>query len=160
MSEQISGDYGYAGFWWRFLAFIIDELLLSAVGWAMGMMVGVAVYGAHGDPGSAQGLAYLIGLLLNWLYYTMLESSSRRATFGKRACGLIVTDLNGAQISFGRANGRYFGKIISTLIFLIGFFMIGWTERKQGLHDKMAGTLVLRRRVKSVPVTIVPSAAG
>jgi uncharacterized RDD family membrane protein YckC len=56
-----------------------------------------------------------------------------------------VTDLNGDRISFGKASGRFFGKIISRLILGIGFFMIGFTEKKQGLHDMIAGCLVVKK---------------
>ncbi|QIG54977.1 RDD family protein [Altererythrobacter sp. BO-6] len=65
-----------------------------------------------------------------------------QGTPGKRALGLIVTDLDGGRISPMRAVGRYFAKILSTIILFIGFIMIGFTERKQGLHDMIAGTLV------------------
>ena len=66
------------------------------------------------------------------------------ATPGKMACGIKVTDLDGRRISFGRATGRFFGKILSTLILLIGFLMQPFTARKQALHDILAGTLVVK----------------
>ncbi|MBU6289830.1 MAG: RDD family protein [Chloroflexi bacterium] len=56
-----------------------------------------------------------------------------------------VVDDRGNPISFGRATGRYFGKIVSALILLIGLFMAAFTARKQALHDMMAGTLVVKR---------------
>ena len=59
--------------------------------------------------------------------------------------GLIVTDMNGQRITFGKASGRFFGKIVSGLICYVGFIMAGFTEKKQALHDMMAGTLVVRR---------------
>ena len=83
--------------------------------------------------------------LLWWAYFAGMESSPLRATLGKAAVGLYVSRENGDRISFGQANGRFFGKIISSLILYIGFMMAGWTSRKQALHDKMAGTLVLRK---------------
>ena len=79
-----------------------------------------------------------------WLYFSLLESSANQATVGKIVCGLKVTDLDGRRISFGRATARYFAKILSGLILLIGFAMVGWTTQKRGLHDFIAGTLVLR----------------
>ena len=87
----------------------------------------------------------LISAVLKWLYYALLESSSWQATLGKKALGLEVTDLEGRRISFGRASGRFFGKIISAIILYIGFLMAGFTEKKQALHDMMAGTLVIRK---------------
>jgi uncharacterized RDD family membrane protein YckC len=85
----------------------------------------------------------IISLIVPWFYYSGLESSKWQATVGKRVLNMKVTDLEGHRISFARATGRYFAKIISSLIFLIGYFMIGWTRRKQGLHDKLADTLVV-----------------
>ena len=78
-----------------------------------------------------------------------MEASSKKATLGKMALGLIVTDVNGVRLSFGRASGRYFGKILSGLILNIGFIMAAFTEKKQALHDILAGTLVLEVKSKS-----------
>jgi uncharacterized RDD family membrane protein YckC len=63
---------------------------------------------------------------------------------GKKAMGLKVIGLSGERISFGRATGRHFAKMISQLILMIGFLMQPFTEQKQALHDMMAGTLVIR----------------
>lgn len=93
----------------------------------------------------ALGFAYILVIVLDWLYFTAFEASSKQATPGKMALGIIVTDLKGNRISFGRANGRYWSKILSTAILLLGFIMIGFTEKKQGLHDIIADTLVLKK---------------
>ncbi|NOX17851.1 MAG: RDD family protein [Chlorobi bacterium] len=91
------------------------------------------------------GIAFLVvvTIVLQWLYFALMESSSKQATLGKMALGIKVTDLDGNRISFGRATGRYFGKIISGMIFYIGFMMAGWTQKKQALHDMLAGCLVV-----------------
>jgi uncharacterized RDD family membrane protein YckC len=81
----------------------------------------------------------------NWVYFASLESSPWRATLGKKALGLMVVDLAGNRISFPRASGRFFAKIISSMTFLIGFLMAGFTAKKQALHDMLAGCLVTRR---------------
>ena len=81
-----------------------------------------------------------------WLYFALTESSEMQATPGKRCCKIIVTDLHGNRVSFGRASGRYFAKIVSVLTLGIGFLMAGLTQRKQALHDLIADCLVLRRR--------------
>jgi hypothetical protein len=73
-----------------------------------------------------------------------MESSKRQATFGKIVFGLRVVDLDGDRISFGKASGRHFGKILSLITFFIGHFMAGWTRKKQALHDKMSGCLVVK----------------
>jgi uncharacterized RDD family membrane protein YckC len=143
----------YAGFWKRFAAYFIDEIILSFVG----IMIMLVVAGIVGVPVGLSGLdedfivplviIYLgiIDLLLNWLYHTVLESSGRQATLGKRAMGIVVTDMDGKRISFGRANARFWSKIISGLFFSIGYIIAGFTERKQALHDLIAATLVSNR---------------
>jgi uncharacterized RDD family membrane protein YckC len=87
----------------------------------------------------------LLRIVLHWLYYSLLESSAWQATLGKKALGLEVTDLDGNRIGFGRATGRFFAKFISWIILLIGYIMAGFTEKKQALHDILAGTLVIRK---------------
>jgi uncharacterized RDD family membrane protein YckC len=87
----------------------------------------------------------LLRVVLHWLYYSLLESSAWQATLGKKALGLEVTDLDGNRISFGRATGRFFAKFISWMILFIGYIMAGFTEKKQALHDILAGTLVIRK---------------
>ena len=82
--------------------------------------------------------------LVSWIYEAALESSPYQATLGKMALGMKVTDLAGNRISFARATGRHFAKYVSGMIFFIGYIMAGFTERKQALHDMIAGTLVRR----------------
>jgi uncharacterized RDD family membrane protein YckC len=89
-------------------------------------------------------ILWLVSFVLNWLYEAILTSSAMQATPGKMAFGLRVTTVDGEQIGFGRATGRFFGKIVSSLILCIGFIMIAFSARKQGLHDMMAGTVVVR----------------
>jgi uncharacterized RDD family membrane protein YckC len=73
-----------------------------------------------------------------------LESSPMQATLGKKICGLRVTDLNGERLSFGRATGRFFARIVSSIPCMIGYLFPFFTEKKQALHDMIAGTLVIR----------------
>ena len=87
----------------------------------------------------------IVGFFLGWFYFAAMESSPKQATLGKLALSMKVTSLQGERISFGKATGRYFGKILSALILLIGFLMIAFTEKKQGLHDMLAGTLVANK---------------
>jgi uncharacterized RDD family membrane protein YckC len=147
----------YAGFWIRLVAFIVDAILVRVVlipFKAMFGLGGLALGGFDADNfRHGLGLPYAIfggGALIfltiaaSWLYEAFMESSSYQATLGKMMFGMKVTDLYGNRISFARATGRHFAKIISGMILCIGFIMIGFTERKQGLHDMMAGTLVRR----------------
>jgi len=89
----------------------------------------------------------LILFVLSWIYHAWMESSEYQATLGKMALGLTVTDLMDQRLTFGRASGRFFARIVSNLIPLeIGYIMAGFTEKKQALHDMIAGCLVLRKR--------------
>jgi uncharacterized RDD family membrane protein YckC len=138
----------YAGFWLRFAAQFIDGLIV----WVSTAVVAFAfrVLLALGDASDAavedvQGIMFLAGLIGVWLYHALFESSSWQATPGKRAAGIVVTDLDGQRLTFSRATGRYWGKWLSYLTFLIGFIIAAFTARKQALHDMIANTLVLRR---------------
>jgi uncharacterized RDD family membrane protein YckC len=91
------------------------------------------------------GVGLLVLIAMNWLYSAILESSARGATLGKMALGLRVTDVAGRRIGFGRASGRFFAKFLSALILMIGYVMAGLTRRKQGLHDMIAGCLVVAK---------------
>jgi uncharacterized RDD family membrane protein YckC len=153
----------YAGFWLRFLAYLIDALILGVcctpilmgVGMTMGVGASLGSIPRGGDPlvwaasamfGSFVLICILVGLVGGWLYHALLESSEWQATAGKKAIGLTVTDLVGHKISFGRASGRHFGKIVTSLIPLgIGYILAGLTEKKQAIHDMLASCLVLRK---------------
>ena len=80
-----------------------------------------------------------------WLYFAIMESSAKQGTLGKMAVGLVVTDKRGKRLTFGRATGRYFAKWISGKILIIGYIMAAFTEKKQALHDIIAGTMVYQR---------------
>jgi uncharacterized RDD family membrane protein YckC len=136
----------YAGFWRRFGAWVVDSIITIVVTIAAAMVVGFVI-GAVMASSNAQGqlAGYMIGLIIPWFYYAFFESSAMQATPGKMAVGLAVVSDRGERISFGRATGRYFGKIISSLILGFGYFMAGWTEKKQALHDMMAGCLVINK---------------
>jgi uncharacterized RDD family membrane protein YckC len=148
----MTGTTTYAGFWRRVAAVIIDGLILSVVTVPLTLAVGAGDTYAEAARSSA---ASSVSAVVTWLYYALMESSARQATLGKMALGIIVTDLEGRRIGFGKATGRHFAKILSALILGIGFLMVAFTQRKQGLHDILAGTLVIRGQAPSVP-TIPP----
>ena len=124
------GGIRYGGFWIRFVAAIIDGVIVQAVVLPLSFLVGGVVFGC------------VIGVAGSWLYEALMESSSRQATLGKMIFQMKVTDLSGNRISFARATGRYFAKWLSGLTLFIGYIIAGFTERKQALHDMVAGTLV------------------
>ncbi|RYZ48494.1 MAG: RDD family protein [Chitinophagaceae bacterium] len=121
----------YAGFWERFGAVLIDGFIL--------MILQVILYYSVSYDASN-----LISIVMSWLYFAIMESGTSQATIGKKALGLKVTNAKGERISFGQATGRYFGKILSSLILLIGYLMMIWDAKKQTLHDKMADTYVVK----------------
>src|SRR5208337_836771 len=143
---------GYGGFWIRVVAAIIDAIILRVVVAPVGMIfggLGLAGRMMGGIPHIGFGLlgggvSFILLIFGSWLYEAFMESSSYQATLGKMIFGMKVTDLNGNRISFGRATGRHFAKWLSGMILCIGYMMVGFTERKQGLHDMLAGTLVRR----------------
>jgi len=131
-----TGNYRiYAGFWRRFVALLIDGIILSLAGVLIGFVFGE-------PPGRFNSL---VSTIAGWLYFSLMESSEKQATLGKMALGIYVTDNYGNRITFGRATGRYFGKFVSALTLCIGYIMAAFTEKKQALHDMMAGCVVLLR---------------
>lgn len=131
-------NMNYAGFWKRFAAAVIDFVIWIILVFILGAILGV-------DAHAMMRLGNIVTVLMVWIYFAAFESSSKQATPGKMALGIKVTDLNGRRIGFGKATGRYFGRILSMVILYIGCIMIAFTEKKQGLHDKMAGCLVVNK---------------
>ena len=141
----------FAGFWLRTLAAVIDTVLCQVATvilvLPLGFVLGASMAGTSSleeIEAAGQGLGFVLGILIQWLWFTIPESSKWQATIGKKMVGLKVTDENGERIGFGKANGRYWSKILSALILFVGFVMVAFTEKKQGLHDKIAGTLVVK----------------
>ncbi len=149
------GGQRFAGFWMRFLAFVIDHFILSFGGFLLALPI-ILILGLASSAGSPRAaeeffgasvmlLLFPLNILMNWLYEAAFTSSARQATPGKMALSLVVTDLAGGRISFGRATGRFFGRYLSSFTLLIGYLIQPFTEKRQALHDLLAGTLVLRR---------------
>lgn len=130
----------YAGFWKRFFALIVDVIIIIIP--SAFISVPFLSSAPQGDAGS---LANVIVFMVGWMYYSNMESSKKQATLGKMLLGIKVTDVDGERIDFGKASGRHFGKIISGAIIWIGYIMAAFTEKKQALHDKMAGCLVINQ---------------
>jgi uncharacterized RDD family membrane protein YckC len=142
----------YAGFWLRFLSGAVD-VVLEAVG---ALLITIALdfvlqrfghfFGIdRWDAKVFTGFAYISILAVgSWLYCAFMESSSWRATVGKRLLGLQVMDAEGKRITFGQATVRHFMKFLSLFCLMIGFLMAGWTKRRQALHDIPADCLVIR----------------
>jgi len=148
----------HAGFWRRCAALGIDGLVIGLLAVALQLLLASTTFGAlslsNVDPAALVALLPMLMVAMalvfvgQWLYFALFESSRWQATPGKRALGLKVVGETGHRIGFGQATGRYFGKILSGVIFNIGYLMAGLTERKQALHDFMAGTFVVFRGVE------------
>lgn len=144
----------FAGFWLRLGALLIDGVIFGVLLFLVGIVLGIAVSASRvssSRPPATEIMILLIfsfygaAFIASWLYYALMESGVKQSTLGQRAVGIKVTDLEGRRIGFGRATGRYFGKLISQFFFCFGFIMAAFTEKKQALHDMMAGTLIVRK---------------
>jgi len=158
----------YAGFWLRFVAAIIDGVILGIpivvivilIAGAMGISGAFQNIRPDENPGAVfamLGIGFVFAVLAvsvvgTWLYFAAMESSSLQGTLGKKALGLYVTDMQGNRVTFGRATGRYLGGRflgcvpgLGGLYFIVDCICAGITDKKQALHDMMAGCLVLRK---------------
>ncbi len=154
----------YAEFSPRFLARLIDSIVLSPLLLGWGGIFGWAAtqipnFPKGSNPSEREVMAFfatlmpmiaaaalwiLVSVAANWLYHALLESSERQGTVGKRIMGLVVTNIEGMRISFGRASVRWIcATLITSQSMLIGYIMVAFTQRKQTLHDMLAETLVL-----------------
>lgn len=141
----------YAGFWLRAAAFAIDTFLMFSAILLMASVFPAKFEKLIPPVTSLSNLPQpnpevLLGLVLfGCLYWAIFEASAWQATPGKRILRIYVTDLRGRRLSFARALLRNIARQLSG-IFFIGYMMVGFTERKQALHDLLASTLVLRRQ--------------
>jgi len=146
----------YGGFWIRVVAALLDGVIVGAVTVPLGLIfllpsILKIIQAAEHNQEPAIELfvpffflipAVVLGV---WLYEALLTSSSWQGTVGKRVLRLKVTDLAGNKISFARATGRFFAKLLFRLILTsLVYIVVAFTERKQGLHDLVAGTLVMK----------------
>lgn len=158
------------GFGRRFLAYLIDAVLLTIVNNVVGLIVGLAIgLGAvafDGDSDNASVAAQLaagcLGLLINAAYFAGFWATTGQ-TLGKMALGIKVISVDGSPVSWGKALLRYLGYIISSLILALGFIWVAFDPQRQGWHDKIAGTYVVRKETTfsaTDNVTFVPSDSG
>jgi uncharacterized RDD family membrane protein YckC len=128
---QASGPSGpRAGFWIRFLAYFIDSLVLGT----LFFVVSVAVSSGFAN------IVYLVAIA----YFTLLEGGPTGQTIGKRAVGIRVIDFaQGGPIGYGRAFIRYIARLLSFLVFALGYLWMIWDKEKQTWHDKLANAVVV-----------------
>ena len=149
-----SNEVVYAGFWKRYAALFIDSFIVGIAYYAVIILMVLVGAGAAGFSGGSpdtmgMGLAAMLVLVyvsypvISGLYYVGFESSSLQATLGKMAVGIKVTDADGRRLSRGNALGRWASHLLCYFTLYIGYIMAAFTERKRGLHDMVAGSLVV-----------------
>jgi len=144
LAELALGNIRYAGFWIRYAAAVLDALVMLVPAIVLALGLGLIAHLAGARANTVQWYAFAAGILLNWLYFAVLESSPRCATPGKRAFHLQVFEAGGlTRIGFLRATVRWLGRWLSMLVLLAGYLMQPFTPRKRALHDFVAGTVVI-----------------
>ena len=137
----------HAGFWARFGAYLVDVILFTVGALLLiGLVTGVAAVASDSQDTSSMGINFVF-LFFFWTYCIPFEASRMQGTPGKYFLGLAVVNSRGEKIGVGQAFGRNYGKFLSTIILDIGFMLAGWTSYKQGLHDFMADTYVVHKKV-------------
>ena len=127
--KKLSKKQIYAGFWQRFLAGIIDSIILIVI---EVILILIPIIG------------WILSLFVTWLYFAIQHSSTKQATFGMRALDIKITNENHGKIGFWRATGNFYLTVISALVVFIGFLMIAFTSRKQGFHNLISRTLCIK----------------
>jgi uncharacterized RDD family membrane protein YckC len=127
----------YAGFWRRVAAYFVDSIVVLVA--AAFLLLPFSFTESFAWIGSLAVLVFFLA------YFIMMNSSGLQATIGKLVLGVKVTDGQGNRIGTGRSAGRFLGTFVSSLVLGVGYLLAGWTERRQALHDMIAGTLVVRR---------------
>ena len=153
-SGHAAGQVRYAGFWIRFVARVIDAVLLGVVGMIirlpLTMALGLGGLGARGVGALAIapamiglfGLLTLINIALA-VAYEVYFVSTKGGTLGKLVLGLKIIRADGGPVSPGLALGRYFAQWISAMILLIGYIIAGFDPEKRALHDRICNTRVI-----------------
>lgn len=141
-----SYEYQYASFGARVLAMVIDFIILNVV---MSMLNAVILAMMFNNLNTATMILGMVGPLLlggalTMLYSVWLESSAWQATIGKKLMRLKVVDLRGERIRFWRSFSRNAAKSFSMLTLGVGYLMPLWTQKRQALHDRMVGCVVVR----------------
>ena len=151
MSDTPTSDvlpFRYAGFFLRTVAALIDLGIVWTFAWLISAMLGISFLAATAEELANTTILHVmisITLFVTWIYFAAMESSAMQATLGKAFMGLYVTDLHGMRATFLRASARHWLKFLSVAIFFVGYLMAIFPPRRQGLHDMLAGCLVIKR---------------
>ncbi len=146
----------YAGFWRRAASAVVDMLVILPFQYALQYALGRDPFAPwQGD--AVEWALQCLFLASSWLYSALLESGRGQGSLGQRLLAIRVCDLSGRRIGFGRATVRHFGQYLSLLTAGIGYLMIAFGSRKQALHDRIAGCLLVRPAPESPRLTLAPS---
>lgn len=174
MNATIMSAGQYGGFWRRLFAFLLDEIILYFVSLIL-FITALLVLGLEGDilerslrpiedaSGDMRlfGLLYIASSLLSGMIYFISFHGFLGRTPGKMALGLQVVQTSGYPITPGIAFLRWVGYLISAPLFCLGFLWVAFDGRKQGWHDKIAATVVVRSKGRTGhPLPAVPSFAN
>lgn len=127
----------FAGFWIRFVAKLIDSLILGAVGFVLG-----AIGGAAGDDAALALMVLLLPIAIQIFYYVYFHGKYG-ATLGKMACKIRVVRSDGSPLGYGGAFARGAAAILSSIILYVGYIIAAFDEEKRALHDRLADTRVI-----------------
>jgi uncharacterized RDD family membrane protein YckC len=141
------GEIRYAGFWIRAAAILVDCLVVS-----IPIVIVLIIYLDYSYDSNFDkvgvGLTLYVAVLIALLIYNAgMHASIWQATVGKRLLGINVTTVTGERISFLRGMGRYLATLLSGILY-IGYILAGFTEKKQALHDVIAGTVVVYGKIE------------
>ena len=149
----------YAGFWRRLAAMFVDGLVLffpdAIMRVTMGLPTAFSMHSLREDETGTLVSALAVSTAGWWLYCALLESSKWRGTLGQQLLGLRVGDREGRRISFARATARYFAQWLSAMLCGIGYLFNLWTQRRQTLHDMVAGCVLTVPGPESVPGGVI-----
>ena len=158
-----STEIQYAGFWDRFAALVADIVVLVILGLGIGFSLVFFRTTMGLDPTWSETSDRVIGFVIGWFYFAGMEASRFQATLGKLGIGIIVVDTEGGRVSLKMASWRYVAKLISWVVFLLGFIVAAFTPRKQAFHDFAANTIVVKKPNKGfnrTPVSSGPAKPG
>ncbi len=118
-SEHNNTNFESASFGDRFVAALIDGLIVAIP-------------------------SYLLPVIFGWLYVAFQQQGEKQATVGQRTMNIKLVSLDGNPVNFGQATGRFFARLLSALFLFGVFFMFFFNDKKQCLHDYLAGTIVVK----------------
>lgn len=145
------GPMEFASFWTRFAAYFVDGIITGILGAIVGALVGMVVGAAGGmsEDHKSTGIILIqlmsmgLGFGIRAAYFIYFIGKSGQ-TPGKKLCKIRVVSADGSPVTYGKATGRFFGYLLSSLILGFGFFMAAWDEEKRALHDRLCNTRVIK----------------